>query len=333
MVLCTSYRTARSESTSDRVAGFTLIELMVVIGLIALLAAILLPSLSRANELGKRTQCAANLHNLGAVCHAFSLDHKGNFPMCYNMPDPKFIYRFPIVQSQDRRLDASFALWQAYGTSFPCYKSYGMLDRSWFCPSSDPIRFLDPANGIPPEWGVCVWTDYMYVGGMRLATKTTPSNLGNSTGNWGVAGTAIPAVLNTDYHLNDKVLAADTVFYSGGPGYKWDTVGRRYIINHPNNGDPRRPDYQNILYGDGHVEPKTIGDYPLALNTATNYLSNYSFRHANNGVGGFLYWGQSPPGPAPIPPPPGPPAPPNPNPPVPKPPPPPPLTPQPIPGA
>lgn len=303
--------------------GFTLIELLTVIGIIALLLAILLPTLSRAREQSRRTKCAANLHNLGIACHAFANEHKGYFPMCYNMPDLTFPYRFPIVVSQDDRLDQDFKLWQAYGTSYPCFRSYGMEAESWHCPSADPIRFLDPADGIPAEWGVCVWTSYMYVGGLRLLPT---SNLGKSTGHWAQAGTAIPAQRSNENELVDKILAADTVFWSGGPGNKWDTVQRRYLINHPSNTQPFLPDFQNILYGDGHVEPKTAGDYAWALNT-----SNYSFRHAGNGVGGYMYWGESPPAVPPPPPPPGPPSPPSPPPP-PQPPTPPPVTPQPIPG-
>lgn len=57
--------------------GFTLIEVLVVVAIIALLIAILLPSLSRARELGKKAVCGAHLHGLMSAVHMYVQDAKG----------------------------------------------------------------------------------------------------------------------------------------------------------------------------------------------------------------------------------------------------------------
>src|SRR5262252_7208715 len=68
-------------SALRRFAAFTLVELLVVIGIIALLIAILLPALSRALGASREVKCLANLRAIGqaAVLHAH--DHKGYFPV------------------------------------------------------------------------------------------------------------------------------------------------------------------------------------------------------------------------------------------------------------
>jgi prepilin-type N-terminal cleavage/methylation domain-containing protein/prepilin-type processing-associated H-X9-DG protein len=61
-------------------AGFTLVELLVVIGIIAVLVAILLPTLNKAREAGNRTKCLANLRSLTQAMISFANDKKGVMP-------------------------------------------------------------------------------------------------------------------------------------------------------------------------------------------------------------------------------------------------------------
>ncbi len=66
--------------------AFTLIELLVVVAIIALLISILLPSLSRAREAARRTQCAANLGSLGRACMIYSEGNAGVLPTADHDP-------------------------------------------------------------------------------------------------------------------------------------------------------------------------------------------------------------------------------------------------------
>lgn len=61
--------------------GFTLVELLVVIGIIALLVAILLPSLAKAREQAVKTKCLSNIRSIGMGYSVYANMAKGKLPM------------------------------------------------------------------------------------------------------------------------------------------------------------------------------------------------------------------------------------------------------------
>ena len=65
---------------ASKKAGFTLVELLVVIGIIALLISILLPSLNKARETANRVKCQSNLSQIGKALLLYSNENKGSFP-------------------------------------------------------------------------------------------------------------------------------------------------------------------------------------------------------------------------------------------------------------
>jgi prepilin-type N-terminal cleavage/methylation domain-containing protein/prepilin-type processing-associated H-X9-DG protein len=172
--------------------GFTLVELLVVIGIIALLIAILLPTLTRARQIAQRTVCAAKLHAIMVAAGMHATDHMGYYPLAgvltggqpQELDDDdtrKYDYRntspgtgFPVPGPLVTRALApiTVALGSEMGFSQNLNMQYNQtqnvsydaagLYRCFLCPSqADSIQdfwnVVGSAPGLPPNWKPAGW--------------------------------------------------------------------------------------------------------------------------------------------------------------------------------
>lgn len=230
--------------------AFTLIELLVVISIIALLIALILPTLGRSKESSQRIQCASNLHQLHLGVVNYTIDFKGLYP-------------------EARRDDGGQHTRYLSTDTYAFMKDTAGGDENIFrCPNQAPGTVLYVFPGDTPPNGLGYRIGYVYLAGF------------DHTG-W--VNAADNPVWDSPMKVKDekpgmKVFADFT--YEPGAGVLNPTVGAhgsngRVIF--PGQSTPQDVGVEgsNIAFIDGSVQWRWIQDMQKHAALASGRASNY----------------------------------------------------------
>ncbi len=218
--------------------GFTVIELLVVIGIITALLAILLPAIERVRHQAYIDKCASNLHQIGIALTLYEGDNHGQ--SARTMYDPAApIAQGTGVTAPDPFLPGGPAANDITASVFLVLKSEKITPAIFICPYNDDTEYVADSADFK---GRCNFTNYKknlaysfanpypnaaaVAAGYRLASNIS-------------AGFAIASDLNPGVGKNSDV-------YKAAPNATKSVMDRANSANHEREG-------QNVLFADGHV--------------------------------------------------------------------------------
>ena len=245
-----------------RKAGFTLIELLVVVAIIALLIAILLPSLGRARESARRSTCAANLKAIGTSAATYAAENSDKLPNLGNGGGLNWWWDINIDKTPAGNGIANALLTATYATLKGKPDS---VRRIFYCPSNTlQNSFVDSSGGTLFEYNGISVIGYAWFGprppGSNLPTGIAPSQIPTTP----VGGKALfpPLAVYAQFSAvpsgSSAVLANDAIISNStapSTSSNWtDIVGGFQMHHTTSHMEGAKPAGGNTLCYDGHAE-------------------------------------------------------------------------------